>query len=212
MRKLIMWNLVTLDGMFEGPRSWDLDWHQYVWGPELEQLSIEQLRTADMLLFGRITYEGMAAYWQTAQGELAEVADFMNKLPKAVFSRTLQSADWNNTRLIQHNAVREILTLKQQGAGNLFVFGSAGLCTTLIEHALFDEYRLAMVPVVLGAGNPLFKPGPKRLNLQLIEARPLGKGCVMLRYQPAQGSCVQAQTGMQEIAPPIDNFVQPRSH
>lgn len=134
-------SLLTLDGMFEGQKSWDLDWHQYVWGPELEQLSIEQLRSADLLLFGRTTYQGMASYWATAQGE---VADFMNKLPKAVFSRTLGSADWKNTRLIRENAVQEVLTLKQHGAGNMFIFGSAGLSSTFIKHGLIDEYRLAI--------------------------------------------------------------------
>ena len=90
MSKLIMWNLMTLDGFFEGAKSWDLDFHQLVWGDELEHLSIEQLRSADRLLFGRVTYEGMAAYWQTATGE---VADFMNSLPKVVVSRTLERAD-----------------------------------------------------------------------------------------------------------------------
>ncbi len=184
MRKLIMWNLVTLDGMFEGQKSWDLDWHQSIWGPELEQLSIEQLGSADMLLFGRVTYEGMAAYWQTARGEVAEVADYMNKLPKVVFSRTLDRADWNNTRLIQDNAVEEVLALKQQGAGNLFIFGSAGLCSTFMKHGLIDEYRLAIAPLVMGGGSPLFKQSPDRLKLKLLEARPLGTGGVILRYAP----------------------------
>src|ERR1700739_4646033 len=79
MSRLIMWNLLSLDGFFEGVKSWDLDFHQSVWGDELERLSLEQLRSADRLLFGRVTYEGMAAYWQTAKGE---GADFMNRPPK----------------------------------------------------------------------------------------------------------------------------------
>jgi hypothetical protein len=78
-----MWNLVTLDGFFEGGKSWDLGFHQSVWGDELERLSIEHLESADGLLFGHVTYEGIAAYWQTAKGE---VAGFMNSLPKAVAS------------------------------------------------------------------------------------------------------------------------------
>jgi|SRR5450830_729644 len=184
MRQLIMWNLVTLDGMFEGPKSWDLDWHKCVWGPELEQISLAQLRSADLLLFGRTTYQGMEAFWQTAQGE---VADLMNKLPKVVFSRTLSRADWGNTRLIQHNAAQEVLRLKQEGSGNMFIFGSAMLSATLIKHGLIDEYRLCLVPVILGDGNPLFKPGPDRLRLKLIEARPLDTGCVILRYEPWRG-------------------------
>ena len=77
-----MWNLLTLDGCFEGAKSWELDFHRYVWGDELERLSVDQLRSADMLLFGRVTHEGMATYWQAAKGE---VADFMNTLPKVVF-------------------------------------------------------------------------------------------------------------------------------
>ena len=112
MSKLIMWNLVTLDGFFEGAKSWDLDFHQSVWGDELERLSIEQLGSADSLIFGRITYEGMAAYWQTAKGE---VADFMNRLAKVVVSRTLERADWPNTKLIKDNVAAEIQKLKQQG-------------------------------------------------------------------------------------------------
>jgi dihydrofolate reductase len=70
MSRLIMWNLVTLDGYFEGAKNWDLEWHESFWGPELEELSLVQLRKADRLIFGRVTYEGMAAYWKTAQGEV----------------------------------------------------------------------------------------------------------------------------------------------
>jgi dihydrofolate reductase len=176
-----MWNLLTLDGFFEGPKSWDLDFHQSVWGDELERLSIEQLRSADRLLFGRVTYEGMAAYWQTAKGE---VADLMNRLPKVVVSRTLDRADWANTKLINDNVVAGIQKLKQQGEGNTLVFGSANLSATLMEHALFDEYRLGIAPVLLGHGKPLFTPNLSRLNLKLLEARPLSTGCVILRYEP----------------------------
>jgi dihydrofolate reductase len=184
MTKLIMWNLLTLDGFFEGAKSWDLDFHESVWGDELERLSLEQLGSADGLLFGRITYEGMAAYWQTAQGE---VADLMNRLPKVVVSRTLERADWPNTTLIKDNVIAEIRKLKQQGNGNTFVFGSANLSATLMEHALFDEYRLAIAPVLLGRGKPLFPPNSNRLNLKLLDSRTLSNGCVILRYEPHRG-------------------------
>ncbi len=181
MSKLIMWNLVTLDGFFEGAKSWDLDFHQSVWGDELERLSIEQLGSADSLIFGRITYEGMAAYWQTAKGE---VADFMNRLAKVVVSRTLERADWPNTKLIKDNVAAEIQKLKQQGGKNIFVFGSAKLSATLMQHNLFDEYRIAVAPVLLGRGTPLFSQNPARLNLKLLDSRTLSNGCVMLRYEP----------------------------
>jgi len=150
-------------------------------GDELEAFALEQLRSADMLWFGRVTYEGMAKYWQTAQGE---VAAFMNGLPKAVFSRTLDRAEWNNTKLVKGDNASEILDLKRWGEGNIFVFGSAGLSTTLIAQGLFDEYRLAVVPVVLGSGNPLFGRGLSRLSLKLLEARTLSSGTVLLRYEP----------------------------
>jgi dihydrofolate reductase len=183
MRKLIVWNMVTLDGLFEGPKKWDLDWHEYVWGEEMEKFSTEQLKTADMLLFGRITYQGMADYWTTATGE-GEVADFMNGLPKVVFSRTLEKADWNNTRLVKANAEAEVRQLKQQPGQNLFIFGSADFSARMLAAGLIDEYRLGMNPLVLGAGGPLFKPSPSRLRLKLLEARPMKSGLVLLRYEP----------------------------
>jgi dihydrofolate reductase len=184
MRKLIMWNLITLDGYFEGPKSWDLDWHEDVWGEELERFSIEQAKSIGMLLFGRVTYEGMAAYWRTATGE---IADFMNSVPKVVFSTTLDKADWNNTRLVKANAAQEVAALKEAPGKDLYIFGSAELSAGLMREGLIDEYRLCLNPLVLGAGNPLFKAGPNRLRMKLLEARPLASGCVILRYQPEAG-------------------------
>jgi dihydrofolate reductase len=180
MRKLIMWNVITLDGCFEGTGKWDLPWHQRVWGEELEHFSLEQLRAADMLVMGRVTYEGMAAHWQTATGAIAE---YMNSLPKIVCSRTLKSARWNNTRLISRNAAAEIGALKRQGDGNMYVFGSADLSASLMNAALFDEYRLGIAPVIAGNGAPLFRQGPAAQDLALLEARSLSNGCVILRYQ-----------------------------
>jgi dihydrofolate reductase len=183
MRKLIMWNMVTLDGFFEGPKSWDLDWHNDVWGEELEQFSLEQLKSADMLLFGRVTYQGMANYWPSATGEV-EVANFMNNIPKVVFSRTLEKAEWNNTRLVKANAEDQVAELKQQYGKDMLLFGSANLASSLMRQDLIDEYRLGINPVVLGGGNPLFKPNPDRMKMKLLEAKPLKSGCVILRYQP----------------------------
>jgi len=181
MRKLIMWNMVTLDGFFEGPKPWDIDWHEYVWGEELERLSIEQMGSADTLLFGRVTYEGMAAYWPSATGV---TADIMNDIPKVVFSRTLEKTGWSNTRLVRDDAEAEVTRLKRQSGKDLFIFGSATLSSTLMQHGLIDEYRLGLNPIVLGGGGPLFKPSPHRLRMKLLEARPLKSGCVILRYEP----------------------------
>ena len=184
MTRLIMWNMVTLDGLFEGPKKWDLDFHEYVWGPELEQFSLEQAKTADALLFGRVTYEGMAAHWSTAKGAIAE---FMNSVPKLVFSRTLAKADWNNTRLVRDDAAAEVAKLKTTSRQNLYVFGSADFSATLMRHDLFDEYRLCVVPVVLGAGTPLFKPGAEPKRMKLRETRTLKSGGVILFCEPVRG-------------------------
>ena len=180
MRKLIMWNLITLDGYFEGEKKWDLPWHERVWGEELERFSLDQLQSSDLLVFGRVTYEGMAAYWQTAKGA---IADYMNSLPKVVCSRTLQTARWNKTTLVKDNVVEEVARLKQQGNGNMFVFGSANLSKTLMNERLFDEYRLAIAPVIHGRGRLLFNGEVTPQGLQLLEARQLSTGCIILRYQ-----------------------------
>ncbi len=183
MRRLIMWNMVTLDGCFEGPKPWDLGWHELGWGEELAQLSIEQTSSADALLFGRATYEGMAAYWASAKGK---TADIMNAIPKVVFSKTLERADWNNTRLVREGAEREVARLKQQAGKDLFIYGSASLANSLTRSGLIDEYRLGLNPVVLGGGSPLFKPAPESMKMRLLDVRALKSGCVLLRYEPAR--------------------------
>ncbi|HEX9109723.1 MAG TPA: dihydrofolate reductase family protein [Longimicrobiales bacterium] len=181
MRRLIMWNLVTLDGFFEGEKPWDLDFHMYVWGDELERLSLDQLDEADLLVFGRRTYEGMAAYWIPETGAIAER---MNSIGKLVFSHTLERADWNNTRLVGTDPAEEIRRLKALPGKDMFVFGSADLSATLMRENVFDEYRLCLVPVVRGGGNPLFKEAAEQLPMELLEARPLQTGGVILRYRP----------------------------
>jgi len=178
MRRLAMWNLISLDGYFEGAQKWDLDFHNRAWGEELQQFSTEQLASASMLLFGRVTYEGMAQYWSKESGE---IADFMNSIPKVVFSRTLSDAAWNNTR-VAADAESEVRRLKAEEGKDMFIFGSANLCASL--EPLIDEYRIVLAPILLGQGTPLFKPQPRSQNLKLLEARPLKTGGMILRYAP----------------------------
>ena len=180
MARLIMWNLMTLDGFVEGPNR-DISWHEDVWGEELEQLSIQQLNEAGGLLFGRVTYELMANHWPSATGTVAE---FMNAAPKYVFSRTVKRSPWNNTQIFTDDAPGTIARLKRDSAKDIFLFGSADLAATLIPHGLIDEFRIAVNPVILGGGTPLFKPGEK-VRLRLIDSRPLSTGIVILRYMPA---------------------------
>ena len=112
MRKLFAFNMVSLDGFFEGPNR-DINWHNV--DDEFNQFAIEQTSTVDTILFGRVTYELMAGYWPTPAATTDDpvIADLMNRLPKIVFSRTLQKAEWNNTRLIKDHIAEEITTLKQ---------------------------------------------------------------------------------------------------
>ena len=185
MRKLFAFNMISLDGFFEGPNQ-DISWHNV--DEEFNQFAIEQTGTVGTILFGRRTYEGMASYWPTeaAINDDPVVADLMNSLPKIVFSRTLQNAEWNNSTLIKDNIAAEILKLKEQPGKEIAVFGSADLLSTLIQLDLIHEHRIIVNPVVLGSGTPLFKNVKDRLNLRLIRSRTFNSGNVLLYYQPNQ--------------------------
>ena len=183
MRKLFSFNMVTLDGYFEGPNH-EIDWHNV--DGEFNEFAIEQTGAVDMLLFGRVTYQLMASYWPTPDAIKNDpiVADLMNRLPKIVFSRTLEKAEWNNTRLIKDHIAEEILKLKQQTGKELALFGSAHLMSTLTQLDLIDEHRIMVNPVILGGGNPLFKRTNDTLSLKLVKTRVFGNGNVLLCYQP----------------------------
>lgn len=181
MRKLITWDMASIDGFFEG-ESGDISWHEEVWGEELEALSIAQCEDAGMLIFGRITYELMAGYWPAAPK--SPIADCMNALPKTVFSKTLEKAEWNNTTLLRGDAANEVARLKRQPGGNIYLFGSATLAASLLRHGMIDEIRIGVAPLLLGGGEPLFKPGAAKQNLKLLEARPLSNGVIIQRYAP----------------------------
>lgn len=184
MRRLIMWNMMTLDGYFEGPDH-DIGWLETGWGEELEAFSIEQGKAAGALLFGRTTYDLMASHWSSAEGT---IADFMNALPKIVASRSMKKADWNNTSLIGDDIVGEVAKLKQEPGKDIYLFGSAKLAAALAQDGLFDEIRIGVNPVVLGAGTLLFRNWPEGLKLELVESRTLKTGVVLVFYRPAQAS------------------------
>lgn len=180
MRKLIAWNVMTLDGYFEGAAPWQLDMHGTVWGEELEAFSLSQGEEIGTLLFGRRTYEGMRDYWTKEEGP---IADMMNGIEKAVTSRSLTAADWNNSRLLKGEAAKTVRALKQESGRDVFVFGSADLLATLMAEDLVDEYRLCLAPVVWGEGTPLFKPTAGRTHFTLRESRPLKTGGLILFYE-----------------------------
>ncbi len=184
MRKLFVFNMVTLDGFFEGPNQ-DISWHNV--DAEFNEFAEEQLATIGIIVFGRVTYEGMASFWPTpfAIENDPVIAARMNAFPKIVISRTLDRADWNNTRLIKDNVAEEITRLKQQPGNDLAIFGSANLAASLMQMGLLDEFRIMVNPVVLGKGTPLFQDVSQPLKLTLIKARTFDSGNVLLYYQPA---------------------------
>ncbi len=185
MSKVVFQNMVSLDGLFEGPHKWEIDWHTV--GEEFNEFAINALKSAGALIFGAVTYQGMAAYWTSpdALKDDPEVAGLMNSLPKIVFSRTLEKAEWNNTRQVKGDAVEEIARLKSQPGKDLLIFGSADLASPLIQNSLVDEYRIFINPIVLGQGTPLFQGLKNRLPLKLVDSKIFNNGLVLLVYQPA---------------------------
>ncbi len=184
MRKVILFNMMTVDGFFEGQGA-DISWHHV--DEAFNEFAIEQLNSAGGLLFGRVTYQMMASYWPTPEAIANDtaVANKMNSVPKVAFSRTLDGAEWNNTTLVRGDAAQEIARLKQQRGKDLLVFGSAKLASTLVQHGLIDEFRVMVNPVIIGSGTPLFQGITRRLDLKLIETRVFGNGNVLLYYEPA---------------------------
>jgi len=135
MRKVIVSNLVSLDGFFEGPNG---DW--FVVDEEFFEYARNLLRTVDTILFGRATYQQMAGYWPSAPAE--EIADEMNNLSKVVFSRSLHTVEWSNSRLASDDAVEEVAKLKQMPGKDMVILGSATLASSLLQAGLIDEYRV----------------------------------------------------------------------
>ncbi len=182
-RKIILFNMVSLDGFFEGPDR-NIDWHNV--GEEFNDFADDQLNSADGLIFGRVTYQLMAQYWPTPAAIANDpvIANQMNRIPKFVFSKTLDQAEWSNTRLVKGDLAEEVAKLKEQPGKDLLIFGSADLASALTQNGLIDEYRLMVNPVVLGCGTPLFKGVDHPLKLKLIRTKTFQNGNVLLCYQP----------------------------
>ena len=184
MRKIILMMSVSVDGFIEGPDR-ELDWHMV--DDELHSHFNEQLSAMGAFLNGRVTYELMARFWPTADtnpsstGPMVEFARIWRDMPKIVFSRTLERADWNTT-VVRDVIAEEIQELKAQPGGDL-VLGGADLAAAFMRHDLIDEYRLYVHPIVIGQGKPLFQPSDTKINLRLAETRTFGNGVVLLRYQ-----------------------------
>lgn len=177
MRKLIVTEFLTLDGVYEDSTPWQADY-----SPDDGQFKYDELFESDALLLGRVTYEGFAKYWPTQLGK-NDFANRMNHLPKFVATTTLKSLEWNAT-VLEGDVVAAVEKLKQQEGQNILVYGSGNFAQTLLRHSLVDELRLMVFPLVLGSGKRLFAGGDK-LPLKLSSSRNLGDGVLLLTYVPA---------------------------
>jgi dihydrofolate reductase len=188
MRNIVFSLGVSLDGFMEGPGH-DISWHRM--DDELHRHMNEWLAEAGGFLEGRITWEGMAEVWPTAD-QRADLTELMKEfgpiwteMPKIVYSRTLERADWNTT-IAREVVPDEVRALKEQPGGDLVV-GGPDLAATFRAHDLIDEYRVYVNPVLLGAGTPMFRPSDRQ-DLRLVETRTFGVGVVLLRYERDRGS------------------------
>lgn len=186
MRKIVVTEFLSLDGVFEAPGS-DGSGYKYAgWtfayeDPEAMKLKFEELMAADAQLLGRITYEGFAKVWPERSGD--EFSDKFNSMPKYVVSKTLKSADWNNSHVISDNVVGEIQKLKDQEGKDILVSGSGALVRFLMENKLVDQFNFLVYPVVLGEGKRLFEKAQKT-ELKIIESQAFSSGIVKLIYVP----------------------------
>jgi dihydrofolate reductase len=175
MRKLIVTEFMSLDGIIEEPT-----WTASYWGDDIGAFKKEELFASDALLLGRVTYQGFAAAWPS-ETDAEGFADRMNGIAKYVVSTTLDKAEWNHSSIIRKNVVEEVHKLKQQPGQDILVGGSSQLIQTLIAHDLVDQYNLLVYPVVLGKGKRLFQEGSKT-TLKLVETKSFLSGVVALIY------------------------------
>jgi dihydrofolate reductase len=187
MRKLIVFNHVTLDGYFVSTTG-DFSWaHAGNDDPEFAAFVGENASGGGQLLFGRVTYELMANYWPTAIADQhgSEVAKGMNSMAKVVFSRTLDQATWNNTKLVKGDLVSEVRKMKEEDGPGMAILGSGSIVAQLAPEHLIDEYQMVLDPVALGKGRTMFNGIKDKLSLKLAHSRIFKNGKIYLCYEPA---------------------------
>ena len=180
MRKVVAVELVSLDGVMEAPEEWAFSYSN----EEMEAANAKGMAASDAMLLGRITYEGLAAFWPHQPGGMPMV-DYINSVRKLVVSKTLEEAGWNNSTLIGENALEYIAELKRQPGKDITIIGSAALVRSLLEAGLLDELRLMVHPLVLGGGKRLFEDGEEQETLELVSSEAFGTGVVSLAYRPS---------------------------
>lgn len=186
MRKLVVFNSVTVDGYFTSADG-DMSW-AHKQDPEWTRFTSGNARGESAMVFGRITYEMMAGWWPSPQAMqmMPAVAERMNHAPKVVFSRTLKKASWNNTKLVKTDPAAAIRKMKKESGPDLIIFGSGTIVSLLAQRGLIDEYQIVLNPLVLGSGRTMFEGVKQPLNLKLTKTRTFKNGNVILFYQPVK--------------------------
>jgi dihydrofolate reductase len=203
MRKLIVCNLMSLDGYYEGPGKdvmalFDYRREAYPRDESFDRYNAERLRSADTLLLGRTSYDGFRSYWPAVADDAnaapvqREISRLNNAIEKVVVSDSLTAAEtapWHNTRIVRRaDAHEQVAELKRQAGKDILVFGSRSLWNDLLAHGLVEELHLMIAPVVLGAGTPILDSQPA-VSLRLIEAHTWdGSGIVLARYEARRHS------------------------
>lgn len=187
MGRIVITEFISLDGVIEDPGGSE-DYRHGGWtfeidrGAEGDKFKLDELNEAEAQLLGRVTYEGFAAAWPKMEDE-AGFAEKMNSMPKYVVSSTLERADWQNTTILSGDPAESVAALKDEVDGVILVAGSATLVKSLIENDLVDELRLMVFPVLLGQGKRLFPEGDAKRPLKLVEAKTVGDGISLVRYE-----------------------------
>ncbi|MRS63968.1 dihydrofolate reductase family protein [Larkinella terrae] len=189
MRKVKLQVQISIDG-FVATSTGEQYWMAWNWDDILKQYVSDIANSVDTMLIGRITYQGMANYWPSAAtnpeatADELEFASKMNELTKVVFSNTLTTADWYNSRIATEPIEAEIARLKRQPGKDIIIYGGARIVSSLIKSGIIDEYHLFVNPVVLGTGMPIWNRISDRMNLRLINTTASSTGIVILCYQP----------------------------
>ena len=190
MRKVIVSEFVSLDGVFEAPDQWHFPYFNDEMGQEIGAA----MGQADAMLMGRVLYEEWSAFWPQQDSEENPIAARMNGIQKYVVSTTLEGPlGWNNSTLIGGNVAEEISRLKQQPGKDISISGSGSLVRSLLKDGLIDELRLMVHPVVVGSGKRLFEEGGEEIALVLVDSKTFSTGVVYLTYAPA-GKEAEGQT------------------
>jgi len=181
MSKLIVSEFIALDGVIEAPETWHFPYISEDMAAHIEAA----IKTTDIMLYGRVTYEIFAGFWPTDEAKGESIAEKLNSAPKYVVSTTLASAAWHNTTLIKTDVVETIARLKREMQGNIGLTGSATLVRTLAQAGLVDEFQLLVHPIIVGKGKRLFDGLPAPVPLALVGTKTFASGVVLLTYHPA---------------------------